>query len=185
MNMPSLDQVTLVTEQDEVIGSMDKIKAHRGKGKLHRASSVFLFRKNDDGELELLVQERSKKKIVGAGKWANTVCGNVWPEETYEECARRRLSFELGIDASDMELNDIATFRYQAQCNDEFSENEIVHIFAGWYDGDVQLNPDEVAGVEWVKWEETSGREGRWTPWFKLFMHDPSIRTAQESYVSA
>ncbi|MDQ5950941.1 MAG: isopentenyl-diphosphate Delta-isomerase, partial [Patescibacteria group bacterium] len=71
--MTNQDQVTLITEQDEVIGTMDKIEAHRGDGKLHRASSVFLFKKSEDGEVELLVQQRSDKKIVGAGQWANTV----------------------------------------------------------------------------------------------------------------
>lgn len=180
--MPNPDQVTLVTENDEVIGSMDKVEAHRGEGKLHRASSVFLFKHKDDGRLQLLVQKRSDKKIVGAGQWANTVCGNVWPGESYEECARRRLQFELGL-SEDIPLEKVATFRYQAQCNQEFSENEVVHVFAGWFDGTPQPNPDEVADWELVEWEEISTDDSRWAPWFKLFISDPQVKMAQEQYV--
>lgn len=174
-NYMNKDLVTLVTEQDQVIGSMDKIEAHRGMGKLHRAISVFLFRKNAEGEIELLIQKRSSKKIVGAGQWANTVCGNVWPDENYENCARRRLSFELGI-AEVIKLEDITTFKYQAKCNEEFSENEIVHIFVGWFDSEVMPNSEEVAETEWVSWQEVQKLSNRfeWTPWFKLFMKNVS-----------
>lgn len=181
--MTNQDQVTLITEQDEVIGTMDKIEAHRGDGKLHRASSVFLFKKSEDGEVELLVQQRSDKKIVGAGQWANTVCGNVWPEESYEACAKRRLRFELGIEEAG-ELKDVTTFRYQAKCNEEFSENEIVHIFAGWFDGEVKPNPDEVADTQWVKWEAIDANVQKWAPWFKLFVTSEKVKTALENYVS-
>lgn len=180
--MQNQDQVTLVNEQDEVIGTMDKIEAHRGDGKLHRAISVFLFRKNAAGEAEILIQRRSDKKIVGAGQWANTVCGNVWPYESYEECARRRLSFELGID--DVAIEDIQTFRYQVRCNEEFSENEIDHVFAGWFDDSVQPNVDEVADTEWILWNTIKSDDSRWTPWFKVFIAEGLVKTALEKYVS-
>jgi isopentenyl-diphosphate delta-isomerase len=182
--MANQDQVTLVNEQDEVIGIMDKIEAHRGEGKLHRASSVFLFRKGFADEVELLIQQRSDKKIVGAGQWANTVCGNVWPDESYEECARRRLEFELGIDEV-VKFGGLTIFRYQAKCNEEFSENEIVHIFLGWFDGDIEPNEDEVAETQWISWKEVQDLPGRleWAPWFKLFILDQQVKTAVEKYV--
>lgn len=183
------DLVTLVNEQDEVLGSMDKIEAHRGEGKLHRAISVFLFRKNSGGEIELLIQKRSVKKIVGAGQWANTVCGNVWPDESYEDCARRRLSFELGITDSHLSLTDIFIFRYQTKCNEEFSENEIDHIFAGWFDEDVMPNPEEVAECSWIEWQSLQKLEiasdKKWAPWFKMFLESSAVMETLESYAKA
>ncbi len=178
------DKVTLVNEQDEVIGEMDKIEAHRGKAHLHRAISVYLFRKNPETEVtELLVQQRSHKKIVGALQWANTACGNVWPGESYEACARRRLMFELGIsvNAQELPLHPVEKFIYQVQCNAEFSEHEMDQVFAGWYDGAVTPNPDEVAAVEWVSWEPVQDAEHRalqqkdWAPWFKIMMLNQKI----------
>jgi len=143
-----LDQVTLVNEQDEVIGSMDKVEAHRGEGKLHRAISVFLF--NAQGEL--LIQQRSAKKIVGALQWANTCCGNVRPNETYLECAQRRLREELGIVG--VHLTPMTKFTYQVRCNEEFSENEIDQVFKGVFDGQADANADEVHQVEWIRFSD-------------------------------
>lgn len=177
------DQVTLINEHDQVIGAMDKLEAHRGDGKLHRASSVFLFRKVAGGELQLLLQQRSDKKIVGAGQWANTVCGNVWPDENYQECASRRLSFELGI-TDQIELSRVAVFRYQARCNEEFSENELVHVFAGWFDGTVSPNPDEVAATRWIRWRSPELEELEAAPWFQLFLKEPAVVTGIDTYVT-
>lgn len=147
----SLDLVTLVDEHDNVIGEMDKVEAHHGEAKRHRASSVYLFRKNGN-EIELLIQQRSSKKIVGANWWANTVCGNVRPAESYEECAYRRLKEELGI--VKVQIKPIYKFEYHLQCNAEFSEWEVDQVFIGWYEGEVQPNPDEVQDFSWVKWSE-------------------------------
>src|SRR5690606_19036395 len=142
-------KVILVDENDEVLGETDVLDGHRGEGKLHRAISVFLFRQNGSG-IELLIHQRRQEKIVGASEWANTVCGNVSPGESYENCAVRRLKEDLGIGAPP--LVHLRMYRYQAKCNDEFSENEMDAIFAGWYDGPIAPNPEEVAQYEWARW---------------------------------
>lgn len=139
-----LDQVILVDAEDRQIGVMDKVAAHRGEAVLHRAISVFLF--NDRNEL--LIQQRSHKKIVGAGQWANTCCGNVRPGESYEDCARRRLREELGI--TPVTIQSVHKFQYFTRCNEEFSEREIDTVFVGRYDGAVKPNPDEVQDYKWM-----------------------------------
>jgi isopentenyl-diphosphate Delta-isomerase len=166
------DQVILVDEQDNPIGVMDKIEAHRGEGRLHRAASVFLF--NDVGQT--LIQQRSSQKIVGALQWANTCCGNVWPNEEYEACAQRRLDFELGI--TDVTLTPLTKFRYQTKCNEEFSENEMDTVFTGNYSGEIHPNPDEVKDFRWIDWTEFKQRvanagandEFIIAPWTKIMM---------------
>ncbi|MEO8581551.1 MAG: NUDIX domain-containing protein [Patescibacteria group bacterium] len=145
------DLVTLVNERDEVIGTMDKIEAHRGEAKLHRCVSVYLFQKNKTG-VELLIQQRAAVKIVGANQWANTICGNVRPTEDYEQCAYRRLREELGI--TKVEIKPIYKFVYNLPCNEQFSEWEMDQVFFGWYDGEVIPNPNEAQDFSWVKWQE-------------------------------
>jgi isopentenyl-diphosphate delta-isomerase type 1 len=174
MVMNNLDQVILVNSQDEPIGVMDKVVAHRGEGKLHRAISVFLFRKLQD-EVELLIQQRSTQKIVGAGLWANTVCGNVRPNEDREQCAQRRLLEELGI--VDAKLTPIYKFEYQVKCNQEFSENEIDEVYVGWLDGEVEPNPAEVANYQWVKWSTLINKSANLdlAPWFEIMLKDPIL----------
>jgi isopentenyl-diphosphate delta-isomerase len=166
--MPNpLDQVILVDSNDRVLGTMDKVEAHRGQAKLHRAISVYLF----NAHRELLLQKRSSQKIVGAGQWANTCCGNLRPEENYLECAVRRLGQELGIE--NVQLEPIEKFEYQVQCNAEFSEYEMDQVFVGFYDGAVQPNPAEVEKVSWVKFAEIldgQHEDKTFAPWFELML---------------
>lgn len=147
MSSTQLDQVILVDPNDNVIGSMEKVAAHRGSGRLHRAISVFLF----ESRKRLLTQQRSSKKIVGALQWANTCCGNVRPAESYEDCAARRLQEELGI--SGVGLQKVVKFLYHTPCENNFSEYEMDTVFVGHYDGIVAPNPSEVAAIKWVEWD--------------------------------
>ncbi|HYD34905.1 MAG TPA: isopentenyl-diphosphate Delta-isomerase [Vitreimonas sp.] len=174
------DEVILVNELDQEIGTMDKVEAHRGEGKLHRAISVYLFRERSDSSgPELLIQQRSAQKIVGAGQWANTCCGNVRPGESYEDCAVRRLSEELGI--TGVELQPLYKFHYHVRCNDEFSEREIDQVFIGFYDEQPQPNPDEVATTDWVNWEKITNKKQRSqlgkdiAPWFAIMLDDQKL----------
>jgi isopentenyl-diphosphate delta-isomerase len=165
-----LDQVVLVDETDHPIGTMDKVAAHRGQAKLHRAISVYVF--NDQGEV--LIQQRSAEKIVGAGQWANTCCGNVRPGESYLECAQRRLKEELGFGG--IELKPVYKFIYHVQCNTEFSEREMDQVYVGMYNGQPKINAHEVMSTQWVTWSELLQQvergAGEFAPWFKLMLND-------------
>ena len=149
----NLDKVTLIDINDQVIGEMDKYKAHEHPAKLHRAVSVWLI--NNKGET--LLQKRSEKKIVGATWWGNAICGNVRPTETYKECAVRRLKEEIGITVDitenqkeTLELIPIHKFIYKAYCNEKYGEHEIDQVFIGKYNEKAILNKDEVSEVDWV-----------------------------------
>lgn len=170
------DEVTLITPDDQVIGSMDKIEAHRKPGKLHRAISVYLFRNKQNPEL--LIQKRSSEKIVGANHWANSACGNVWPNESYEDCAYRRLSYELGIDRNEVMLSEIYKFEYYADCNEEFCERELDHVFVGWYEKEPDFHQKEVSEVSWISWEACKKQQfevGPIAPWFTIMLSDQQL----------
>jgi len=183
----SLDQVILVNEQDEPIGVMDKVAAHRGTGKLHRAISVYLFRKlkikNQGLRIEILLQQRSQAKFTAPLEWANTVCGNVRPGETYLECAQRRLREELGIiklrNLKTKQLTPLYKFQYQVKCNEEFSENEIDQVFVGFYDEEITPNPEEVKTTKWIEWNKLSidhcSLKIVFAPWFVWMLNDKKL----------
>jgi len=177
--MPNLDQVILVTADDQPIGTMDKVGAHRGQAQRHRAISVYLFNSQD----ELLIQQRSAQKIVGAGQWANTCCGNLRPGESYENCARRRLREELGI--TQVKLKPIYKFEYQVQCNAEFSEWEMDQVFVGRYDGKVQPVTNEVGDIQWVKIDDllTQIDNPKYALWFQIMMNDSQLLTHIRKFV--
>jgi len=155
------DLVTLVDSNDQVLGELDKYQAHRQPAQLHRASSVWLFRRSASGQVETLWQQRSPQKIVGSGWWGNTICGNVWPDESNLECALRRLDDELRIKDGCLQLKKIFKFSYQAWGNNEYAEHEVDSVFAGWWDGQFSPVPSEVSWAGWVEFRELTDQVKR------------------------
>lgn len=143
------DEVSLCSLDGTILGRADKFEAHKYPSQLHLAISVWLF----NTQSEVLLQQRSDKKIVGAGWWANSVCGNVWPTETFFECALRRLRVEMGI-TSGIELKPLYKFAYKAYGNKTYGEHELDQVYASVYQGKVEPNPSEVGAYKWVDFEE-------------------------------
>lgn len=144
------NEVLLVNLDNEPIGQMDKFKAHEHPAKLHRASSVWLINKKG----QVLLQKRSAKKIVGAGWWANAICGNLRPTEIYSECASRRLREEIGILEGEIKIEPIYKFIYRAFCNEKYGEYEFDQVYVGNYEGVIIFNENEVSKVIWVDFND-------------------------------
>lgn len=87
------EYVVLVDENDNMVGTAEKIDAHRNP-KLHRAFSIFIA--NNNGEM--LIQKRAGEKYHNPGMWANTCCGHPRPGESLEAAVHRRLREEMGFD---------------------------------------------------------------------------------------
>ena len=141
-----MSEVILVDENDEEVGTEEKIKTHR-EGKLHRAFSIFVL--NPKGEL--LLQRRAKIKYHSGGLWTNTCCSHPSPGETLEEAVHRRLKEEMGFDC---ELEEIFSFTYQVKFDNDLFENEYDHVFIGKFDGEPTPNPEEVDEWKWIDLEE-------------------------------
>jgi isopentenyl-diphosphate Delta-isomerase len=162
--LSDMDQVILVTPEDEAIGTMEKMEAHR-KGLLHRAFSVFLF----DADGRMLLQQRAAGKYHGAHLWTNACCSHPLPGEEVADAVKRRLMQELGLKA---DVQPVFSFVYRADVENDLIEHEYDHVFAGEYGGDFQLNPME---VEAIRYEEISDIRNevqedpsRFTTWFRL-----------------
>src|SRR4249919_2186768 len=118
----NIDQeVILVNEQNEAIGTMEKMEAHR-KALLHRAFSVFIF--NSKGEM--LLQQRALNKYHSGGMWTNACCSHPYPEEDNLEAASRRLREEMGFAT---ELEEIFDFTYKTVFENGLTEYEFDHVF--------------------------------------------------------
>jgi len=137
--------VILVNEQDEAIGTMEKMEAHH-KGLLHRAFSVFVI--NDAGEI--LLQRRALEKYHSAGLWTNACCSHPFPGETIAAAAHRRLQEEMGFDC---ELQEIFTFTYRAEFDNGLTEHEFDHVLLGTYNGNIHPNPAEVCDYHYLSSE--------------------------------
>lgn len=143
--------VTLANQAGQPIGEADLYEAHRHPAQLHLASSVWLIRDFGDNR-QVFLQKRSQSKIVGANQWGNGICGNVRPTENPEECAKRRLREEIGVE--NVSLQPAYQFEYQVFSNDEYGEHEYDHVFVGEYEGRFDLNPEEVQETIWIDLED-------------------------------
>lgn len=159
-----MEQVILVDKDDQEVGVMEKMEAHK-QAILHRAFSVFLF--NSQGKM--LLQQRALSKYHSAGLWTNTCCSHPRPGESVEAAVARRLMEEMGIVASVSKAFD---FIYKAELPDDLTENEFDHVFVGIYDLDVHPNHLEVANFVYQTVEEVSDNlqsyPEKYTVWFKI-----------------
>jgi isopentenyl-diphosphate delta-isomerase len=155
--------LTLVDENDNVIGTDTRENCHLGDGKLHRALVIFLF---DDNML--LIQQRSQKKLLWPGYWDCSLATHVYPNETYESASERRLKQELGIKTS---VKKVFGFVYHSPFNG-FSEREYCALLTGNYKGKVYPNKDEISAYGFVNLkklkEDITRKPEMYTPWFKI-----------------
>jgi isopentenyl-diphosphate Delta-isomerase len=158
--------VILVNQQDEIMGFEEKLKAHQ-QGLLHRAFSILIF--ND--QRELLLQQRAKTKYHSGGLWTNTCCSHHVYEEDIEDTVCKRLKFEMGFDCR---LNYGFTFSYQARLDKGLIENELDHVYYGFYNEKPIINPQEAMNYRWAS-IDTLRKEYRSTPekftaWFPFIL---------------
>jgi isopentenyl-diphosphate delta-isomerase len=163
-----MEEVILVSPQDEEIGYMEKMEAHQ-LGLLHRAFSVFLF--NSKGEM--LLQKRAISKYHSGGLWTNACCSHPRKGETIEQAASRRTREELGCEP---ELQKIHSFIYKAALDNNLTEYEFDHVLFGNYEGEINLNVDEVSEIVYLPIQqirqEMNEQPDKFTVWFKIIFEE-------------
>lgn len=163
----SRNQVVLVDVNDRVIGREDKLHAHR-YGQLHRAFSVFIAR-CQDGQVELLLQQRASTKYHCGGLWSNTCCSHPQPGEDTKQSALVRIEEELGFSLDTIDW--AASHCYKATLPNGLVEHEFDHLFIGWHrDPKINANKDEIQDIKWLTLDEIdaslTAQPQLFTPWF-------------------
>lgn len=161
------DELILVDEADNAIGTLDKGACHDGEGVLHRAFSLFIF----DDESRLLLQQRAPGKRLWPGYWSNSCCSHPRSGETMGQAVDRRLAEELGLACA---LQRLFTFTYHARYGEEGSEYEHCTVYAGRSSATPVVNEHEISAWRWIAPASldaelaADARGRRFTPWFRL-----------------
>ncbi len=154
----------LVNQKDEEIGTMPKMEAHE-KAVLHRAFSVFIM--NAKGET--MLQQRAAEKYHSPLLWTNTCCSHQRLGESNIEAGKRRLQEEMGFKT---ELKELFSFIYKAPFDNGLTEHELDHVMMGFFEGDPQINKEEVASWKWMRPEDIKqdiqSAPQKYTAWFKI-----------------
>lgn len=173
--MSAEELVILVNEKDEELGVAEKMIAHQ-QGLLHRAFSVFVYRKvkgpvsHPLQSIEILLQLRHPDKYHCGGLWTNTCCSHPRQGESIIHAGVRRLKEELSIETT---LKAIGSFQYLAEFENGLTEHEFDHVLVGEYDPryPVIINTEEVENYRWITVLELKKdlelNATQYTPWFK------------------
>ena len=144
-----MNKITYVNEKDEVIGYGSREEAIE-KGIIHRIVRLFVF--NTKGEV--LIQKRSPTVYV-PNRWDQSASGHVDEGEDYVTAGIRELQEEMGAKAEKIEF---VTKFY----SEESDDNEVKKRFNSLYvlrnyDGEVDIDNDEVSEYKWISIDELSG----------------------------
>jgi isopentenyl-diphosphate delta-isomerase len=168
-----MEEIILVDEHDNSIGTMEKMEAHR-RGVLHRAFSVVLF--NSRGEM--LLQRRADSKYHSGGLWTNTCCSHPLRDESIHQAAQRRLLYEMGIN---LKPDFAFKFIYKTPLDKSLIEHELDYVFIGTFDGRPVINKEEVSEWKFMNLNDLRNDMNRspelYTVWFRLIIDHPLMRT--------
>jgi 16S rRNA (adenine1518-N6/adenine1519-N6)-dimethyltransferase len=125
------EKLVLVDDSDRPIGAAERQAIH-DQGLRHRAVHLFILNR----DRELFLQKRSWRKDQHPRRWDSSAAGHVDAGESYDDCARRELSEELGISA---DLDRIGAIGASNKTGQEF-----ISIYRGSHDGPVRYNALEI-----------------------------------------
>ncbi|HEY5912036.1 MAG TPA: NUDIX domain-containing protein [Verrucomicrobiae bacterium] len=128
----------VVNERDEVVGRLSRREVHR-LGLTHRAVHVLVF----NARRQVFLQKRSMKKDRQPGLWDSSASGHVDSGEGYDECARRELAEELGLD-----LRTPLERLFKIAAGPE-TDQEHVWVYRCAAEGPFTLHPDEIETGDW------------------------------------
>jgi len=146
---PREELVVLVDERGQPTGTAEKWSSHHASTPLHLAFSCYVF----DAGGAFLATRRALTKKVWPGVWSNTVCGHPAPGESFPDAIQRRLGYELGMTACDIDVV-LPDHSYRAPSFQGIVENEFCPVFVAHEASDTRPNPVEVEECAWMDWEE-------------------------------
>ncbi len=137
---PQEELLTQVDENNSVIGSISRGKAHNIVGVFYRTIYVLVF--NDQGEV--LIQKRSPSKDLYPNRWDLSVGGHVNFGKNYLETAIREVKEELGFKV------DKTNLIFKGEVLVKLSKaGEFFSVF------EYKLNPDQVISANIEEVDET------------------------------
>ncbi|MBB4037439.1 isopentenyldiphosphate isomerase [Dysgonomonas hofstadii] len=133
----------LVDEDGNITGQAPRSVCHNGSKLLHPVIHLHIF--NSKGQLFL--QKRSPLKDVQPNRWDSSVAGHIDMNESAVEAALREASEELGL--SDIRPHFITKYIIETD-----NERELSYCFYTIYNGDFELNKEELSDGRFWKLSE-------------------------------
>ncbi len=139
--------LAVVDENDIIINCLPRHEIHARK-LCHRAVHILVF--ND--QKQLFLQQRSMNKDLNKGLWDTSAAGHVDFGEHYQDCAKREVREELGVEIVNS-LKKLFKLSPTPQLGMEFIE-----VYQCLHNGPFSLAEDEIDQGKWLSREMVSLR---------------------------
>lgn len=130
-----------------------KSEAHK-KGWYHNTVHLWLYTENGD----ILLQQRSHKKLIYPLLWNVSVAGHIDAGETFTEAVLRETKEEIGLDLLPENLKKIGVFLHESEyANSSIKDYEFHNVYIAMLNVPVkELQPqeDEVEALKLVSTSE-------------------------------
>ena len=167
--------IDICDENNNLLG-IQKMRSEAHRDSLwHRASYVWIY----NSEREILLQLRTKEKILYPNRWAVSAAGHVGVSETPITAGLREIEEEIGLKLHKEDLNFFIIKKHQ-EIFREVKNNEFRYVYFFRFDGNInqlKLQEEEVQKVQFFSVDQI--KEGlktdpnRYVPhgdyWFEVF----------------
>ena len=126
----------IVNENGDIIGKASREECHRNPDLIYPVLRLHLF----NNENKILLQRRSLKSDIEAGKWDAAVAGHIQYGEKIEDAVKRECQEELNHNISEFQLLNKRIFKAP-------TSTALMFIFIGIIDQLPNANPKEVEEV--------------------------------------
>lgn len=140
----------IVDEDGNILGSIERGRAHDGCRVLHPVVHLHVF--NSKGDLYL--QRRPEWKDIQPGKWDTAVGGHVDLGESVDQALRREVREELGI--TDFSPIPMGHYVFEGK-----RERELVYVHRTVYDGTITPSKSELDGGRFWSSDEIKAAIGK------------------------
>jgi isopentenyl-diphosphate Delta-isomerase len=156
-----IEQIIEVDEKDNIIGLRFRDQFYTGKY-IHRSSHLILLNSKN----EILLQQRAKTKEWYPNLYAFSVSGTV-ANETYEDCIRREMKEEIGIETEVKSLIKFPVF--------DTYEKAWHCVFISQSDKNIIPDLKEIQKIVWMNLDvlkdDLRNNLNMYTPAFAIFMN--------------
>jgi isopentenyl-diphosphate delta-isomerase len=136
----------IVTDQYGALIETTDIDDAVDNHKIRAIIRVFVINKNN----ELLLQKRSQNMRIAPGCWDQSAGGHVDEGETFDAAAKRELKEELGVIAP---LEKVGEMYFEESYGEKHLKS-YEHYYKCDYDGEINVEPHEVAEVQWISFHK-------------------------------
>ena len=136
--------IDIVTKDYKPTGKTALKSEIHTKGYYHNTAHVWLYTTSG----EILLAQRSYKKVICPGMWDVSVAGHVDAGETVEDAAIRETLEELSLNLTATDLNKIGVFECFQSYDSGIQDNEFHHTYIAKLNQDLNTLTPQLEEVE-------------------------------------